>query len=373
MIRVVHILGSLPPMKCGVGDSMREISFHMAKKGVDTHIITSENVDEISGVTVHKIMKSWSLFSIFKFFKTLRKIKPDVVHFQFPSLGYKLGLLPYFLPIAINIFSQTKIFQTWHEPPLRSPFSVSTFQFFKRKLFSFRYIPLSLSRSSFIFVEKNITDQISILIKFLIKGKDKFYVPVTSNIPKSNLIKTTKHHYIPQTKVNSKINVCYFGYIYPHKGIIEFLKLMSTSDNCGTLITSLDDSQYSTEIKNFLNENLDIKNRVKITGFIDAKLVADTIYQSDMLILPFRTGLSEKNGSYWAGRVQGTPILTTHKSVRGYDSKTNTFFCSPDNFSQLREGYNFLLKKRYLRLPHQDNTWDQVATSYLNAYDEIDA
>ena len=60
MLTVVHILGSLPPLKCGVGDSMSKISFYMAKRGIETHIITSENVHHIEGVNIHPIMRSWT-------------------------------------------------------------------------------------------------------------------------------------------------------------------------------------------------------------------------------------------------------------------------------------------------------------------------
>ena len=87
-----------------------------------------------------------------------------------------------------------------------------------------------------------------------------------------------------------------------------------------------------------------------------------------MLVLPFNTGLSEKNGSYWAGRIQGTPILTTHSKKHGFEKKSNTFFCPINEFNHLQNGFDFLLEKRNIRKPKQELTWDDIASKYIDIY-----
>ena len=64
--KVLMILGSLPPMKCGVGDSMVILAQHIVAQGVPVSILTSQEAGDVPHVNTYKIMESWSIWNLIK-------------------------------------------------------------------------------------------------------------------------------------------------------------------------------------------------------------------------------------------------------------------------------------------------------------------
>ena len=74
--------------------------------------------------------------------------------------------------------------------------------------------------------------------------------------------------------------------------------------------------------------------------------MADRLAASDVVVLPLKTGVGDKNGSYWAARRQGVPIVATHSTKQGLEAESNVIWCEPNNIHEMSEALNACLKLR---------------------------
>ena len=366
--RVLMILGSLPPMKCGVGDSMVILAKEIASFEKKVGILTSKEANLIEGIDVMNVMPSWSLKHFILALNTIKKWNPDVIHFQFPSLGYKTGFLPYFLTFFLSIMGR-KVIQTWHEPPIKSPFARNNLERFKRFIFSFRYIPNAVSSGYIIEVEKNALQNLRSFYKPLIKKKNVTHIPVTSNIPSSSAssdsIKELRNRYSKDKKI-----ISYFGFIFPHKGIDQIFEIADPlRDHIILMTTFSDNNSYHRELKDKIYSYKEWNNNFSITGFINADEVADTLMASDVVLLPFRTETTLRNGSVFAAMLQGTTIITTSRKRKGYDSDLNIYFKEPDDIKGMKSVLDDVLSKRVFKKKSTLLTWRDIAKKHIELYD----
>lgn len=371
--KVLMVLGSLPPMKCGVGDSMVMLAQHIQTMGVSTSILTSEDADVVPGVDTHRFMDSWSIWNLNKFLKKVLDLKPDIVHIQFPSLGYRLGLLPYFIPFFLWL-NEVPVIQTWHEPPVKSPFAVSTSQRIKRFIFSLRYIPNFLSRDILVEVQLGALQELRSFFRPLLSRKTIEYIPVASNISKSpcdsEQLAVVRERYL--VNGDKRKLVVYFGFPFPHKGIEQIFEIATPKDHYVVLIATLDkDNSYQRSLSLYLDGLEGWEDSYTVTGFLHETKVADLLCAADVVILPFRTEVTPRNGSFLAARLQGTPILTTSKSRVGFDQNENVHYCSPEDIIQMKDSLQLLLDQNVPKKPLDTIGWKDIARHHVDLYFKI--
>lgn len=371
--KVLMVLGSLPPMKCGVGDSMVMLSQHIQNLGINTNILTSCQADAVPDVDTFRYMDSWSIWNLKKFLRKVREIKPDIVHIQYPSLGYGIGLLPYFIPLIL-IFEKIHVIQTWHEPPIKSPFSTSIAQSLKRMLFSLRYIPNILSKDTLIEVQKGALKELRPIYKIFLRLKNIEYIPVASNIPKSkcllNDVVELRRRYLDDN--DHRKLVAYFGFPFPHKGIEQIFDIASPDKHFVLLIATFDQAnRYHQTIIEHLKKLENWKNNYAITGFLKETEVADLLYTSDVVLLPFRTEVTPRNGSFLAARLQGTAIITTSKEKNGFDEKSNVYYCKPSDVESQRDKLYDISLSAPIKKPLNTFGWEEIAGDHVNLYEKL--
>lgn len=364
------ILGSLPPMKCGVGDSMVILAKEISSLGKKVGILTSKQADKLNDADVLNVLPNWRLKNFFFAVKEIKKWEPDLIHFQFPSLGYKTGLLPYFLCMYL-VMIKYKVIQTWHEPPVKSPFSRNLAEKFKRFIFSFRYLPNAIFSGNIIEVEKNALKNLRLIYKPLIKNKKVSHIPVTSNIPVSSaseaILCETRRMFSKDKKI-----ITYFGFVFPHKGIDQIFEIADPKRDHVVLICSFKEyDPYHKELKNKINSFEEWKGSFTITGFIESEKVADILMASDIVILPFRTETTLRNGSVFAAMLQGTTIVTTSKNRTGFDKDNNIYFNKPDDIDAMSLDLDDILSKKTIKKKANLLTWRDIAKMHVKLYDNI--
>ena len=70
------------------------------------------------------------------------------------------------------------------------------------------------------------------------------------------------------------------------------------------MTTFSDNNSYHRELKDKIYSYKEWNNNFSITGFINADEVADTLMASDVVLLPFRTETTLRNGSVFAAMLQ---------------------------------------------------------------------
>lgn len=360
-MRICFIVGAFPPMKCGVGDYTFNLVKELSNLSNDVHVITSKNVtvENENKFKIHNIVQDWSFKEKENILNQIRLINPDIVHIQYPSEQYGKSMFVNLLPMLIKRKFNVKIVETVHE------YLHYTAKGKLRNLVNYKFA------DNIIVVEKQYIKKIKEFLPRISNKLDIHHIPITSNIPLSTLnekeCKSLKSHLgLYDEKV-----IVYFGFINELKGFETLLKsiyeLKKAFKSIKLLVLSeLDKTkEYHKKIIDMI-ENLGLTEDIIITGFITSpKDVSDYIKICDLAVLPFKEGVSERNGSFLAIYQQGIPIVTTTKEV--CKNQNGVYYTEPDNVEAIVRFSNEILncnKKNKIELL----SWEKIAQNHIDIY-----
>lgn len=260
------ITGSYPPDFCGVGDYTKTLV---------------ENLSDSYKVSVLKLnfMNFWSSVFLAK--------KYDIIHIQYPTVGYGYSLTPHFY----SIFVKSTV--TIHEFT-----QINSLRRFSIALFSLRSKVILTNDFEF-----------NALIKaFPWTGSRSHVIPIGSSIPSKNIFDDEKR----------KERIVYFGLIRPNKGIEEFLELkrLALKQNFQHLGFSLiggvsdNEVEYSEKVLTECKE-LGIQLKLNVDPMEVARLLASSKYG----YLHFPDGATERRSSLLAMLSSGLVTFTTKSKM----------------------------------------------------------
>ncbi|GAB0058337.1 hypothetical protein SIID45300_02685 [Candidatus Magnetaquicoccaceae bacterium FCR-1] len=351
--KIMIVSGSFPPMRCGVGDYTFELTRALTRLGVDVSVLTSsDSVSANTELQVYPIIKAWDFIGFQKALRFIRATCPDIVHFQYPTMGYHNSYWPYLLPLFVKLLG-IKVVQTWHEAPTR-----------------IRYIPSSFAFDNLIFVDSSIPPRILWYYKIILSlGSAPDRIPIGSSIPISYLSDGERSAIRDALQTGEKRLIVYFGFCYMEKGVHCLFDTLDPKRDKLILLTELSPSgnAYHRRIQQLV-ESKEWGDNVHVTGHLEGSEVAKLLASADAIILPFLTGVKERNGSLLAAKSQGTFTVTTSSSIQGYDEKSNVYYCNPGNYSEIRNALD--LYCGYRVPPNTENipTWESIAKSHIVTY-----
>lgn len=120
-MNIALVSGSAGDTRCGVGDYTYELAQHLALDA-EVHLYFDEHhgpaeppFGQLSTLHLHPV-KGFSVFSLNKLARELRKAGYDIVHVQYPSKGYGTSVGPGFLPQNLaGMQSRSRVVLTLHE------------------------------------------------------------------------------------------------------------------------------------------------------------------------------------------------------------------------------------------------------------------
>lgn len=361
VMKICFIVGAFFPMKCGVGDYTLNLAKNLSKSGNDTFVITSKNAtnEEIEGVKVYNIVDKWDFSSLKSINNVIKLINPDIVHIQYPSDEYGKSFFINILPLLIRKKFKVNIVETVHE------YLSYTSKGKLRNLINYKVA------NKIIVVEKRYINIIKGFIPKISKNLNIEYIPISSNIPVSKIDADT---YIELKNklglLNNKV-IVYFGFINELKGFEVLLKaiyeLKKIDSNIMLLVLSnLDENnEYHRSIMKLI-DNLNLNENIIITGFIDsAQEVSNYIKIADLSILPFRDGLSERNGSFLAVYLQGIPIITTTND--NTEDNNGVFYVKPNDVENI-VSYSSKILNDCNRYERKVIEWNDIVKEHLEIY-----
>lgn len=362
-MKVIIISGSFPPMKCGVGDYVFNLVQRLSSfDAVEVLVITSL-VSDLKFVndkfTILPIVKKWDIFEMFKLSKKISCIRADIVHIQYPTLGYKKSKSVQFLPLIIKLFDKkAKLVQTWHDP-----FN----NYWKGKM---RFLPNLLALDGLVVVEPGWVDRLPWLYRKILYKTRRRFIPVASTVP------SVKVDDVERMNIRSMFNcredeklLSYFGFVSPRKNIELVLTLLESINSKLILICDLNPSnQYHKQILELINQK-NLNDRVFVTGFLPAVLSARYMAASDAVILPFKEGVSQRHTSFLAAVAQGVLVVTTSDKKRGYFENENVFYAPIDDLQAMIDGIK-LYAGRKIRVKETSN-YLEIAKQHIEFYKEL--
>jgi len=332
-VKVLFVAGSYPPDACGVGDYTSCLVRALRQTGIDVDVLTGQD---------------WSAAKALHLVRSVRSYRADVIHLQYPMLGfgYHLGpqMLSALLPIVVTIHEVTQA----------------------HLLRRLSLYPFSLRSQKVIFTTEAERDY---AIRWCpwVSGKETI-IPIGSNIPVSAE---------PQRSQNNIIG--YFGLIRPMKGLEQVIEAAAvlharSSDLRIRIIGKLvpgREAYYSS-----LREKSGDLPIEWCIGADDAATSA-LIASCQFAYLPFPDGASERRASLIAFLEAGACIVTTHgEQTPRFINDAVRFANSPDDAIEIvnalkADPHATSLLQANAQRASQRFSWQQIAQRHAELYASV--
>lgn len=328
---VLLVTGSYPPDVCGVGDYCY-------------HLINAEGAENWELF----YRKEWHPGYFWRYLKSIEKLKPEKIIFQYPTQGYGWSMVPFLLMICCSVKMGRKCIVAYHEFTNRS-----------KKAWLVQNLALYFMKNAVVTNEYE-----KRAVKKWHKRLNVSVIKIYSNIKKSNHIKPFSER---------SIAYCYFGQIRPEKGIEGFLDFIekATCSASDSLIMGMIPEQFRAYGNAVVRRADKLGMQVKLNA--SAAEAADILADSKCLMLLFPDGLSERRGSFMAGAMNGCLIFSTAGRYTSKSLQKCIYKILPDKYENIEEAFAACNNRKWRRyfgavneyfdknLPH---SWNEVVQKY---------
>lgn len=375
-MRILLITGSFPPMRCGVGDYTHQLAMALARDTqLQVAVLTSrEAAPSVSPDFVFfPVVETWNWRELNTILDVIRKWAPDLVHIQYPTLGYGHKGLPWLLPLCLRLAGYPVV-QTWHE--------IYLLKFLFKSRFVFRFIAKAVVPGGLVVVREDYQRKTEALLRWVFLNKTVRFIPNASVIPTVKLTvaetESLRAHY---ARPNARM-IAYFGFIYPRKRVELLFQIADASDSHLVIIG---DSFREEDLRNFsestkasrivyhqslrqLAEAEAWKGKVTMSGFLPNHEAARVIAAADAVVLPILDGGGGWNTSVHGAQAQGTFVLTTSNHRNGYDPEKNTYFAGEHDLEEMKRALKQYVGKRSGDSNAAARAWQSICESHIELY-----
>jgi glycosyltransferase involved in cell wall biosynthesis len=357
-MKICLISGALPDVSCGIGDYVDALARALARRGHEVVVLTTASPDlrPPSGYRAVPLQTTWSLGDTGRIAAAVRREHPDVMHLQFPGVGFGRGFGASFAPWAVRLRGP-------------KPLLVTTLHEFQT--FRLRYrarLAVAVSACDLV-IAPDPTALVSIQ-RYLRwrRGLRTAMIPVAANVwPTAEASQTS------ESREGTELVVGYWGFLRPDKGVDLLLEAFAQVQRAqpARLVLAGDPGPEAAYIASLGRhaEDLGISAAIKSTGKLPAEQLSAELQSFDVCVLPFRDGLSENRTTYAGAVAHGLYVVTTGLHKRGFEPDTNTTFVPPND----RDGLVSAILDAPIH-PRQKNAatsevaWDEIADLHLATY-----
>jgi glycosyltransferase involved in cell wall biosynthesis len=323
-MRILLISGSLPPMRCGVGDYTGRLAKALGRcQDTSVAVLTDTAAKPVPAdfdFEVFPIVNGWKLGDVVRIAKLARRWRPDVIHIQYPTQGYGRTYLPWLLPTLFRM-ANVPIVQTWHEYHMET---------MRRNLLN------AAMSGGLVVVRPDYKARMPKWYRWLIRRKHFGFIPNASAIPQIRLSDTERLAIRSRFASPTVPLVVYFGFAYPPKRVELLFEIADPSQHHLVLVGDLSSKdEYQKSILDLAHQARWI-GKATVTGFLPAEEVGRILAAADAVVLPFKDGGGLWNTSLHAAVKQGTFVLTTANDQHGYDASCNIYYARPDDVADMR-------------------------------------
>lgn len=404
-LRIALVSGEYPPMEGGVGAFTQVLGQSMAAAGHEIHIITSRearpprkspSADEASlGGSLRRLYdinepvpiefgllhprgRRWRWAETRMIADLVARYDFDIVNIQYQPAAYNMR------SAAVNFFpwrlkEMTKTVVTFHD--LRVPYL-----FPKAGQLRERAVRFMASQSNGV-IATNRSD----FEQLTAWGAGRVAeIPIGSNI----IVHQPNHIELQEACEDLELPekctlLAYFGFVNESKGvdvIIEALSKMPKSVHLvcigGRLGTSDSvNNQLFLDRLNRLIEVYKLQSRVHWTGYLSDRRVSSYFNLADLVVLPYRDGVSLRRGTLMAAMAHGRPIVSTQppEPIAELKHGENIFLVPPNDPEAIVETVKQYLRDqkpfgkigRAAQETSYQFSWDTIAEQTLDFYEAL--
>jgi glycosyltransferase involved in cell wall biosynthesis len=347
-------------MKCGVGDYTYELANALAGAGeVHVGVLTSEAAAPATPGSVEVLpdMRGWGLGDALQAARILRLWKPDIVHVQYPTQGYRYGRLPTVLPMIARLRG-ISVVNTWHEPTsLRGAAS---------------FLLRALAAGRIIVVRPGFRQALHPVLRAMLFSREPIFIPNASSISRSPLDAEQQRRVREAYLAGQQRLIVFFGFVYPFKGVDLLLEIADPSTDRIVVAGELDrHGDYGRRLVDAAQAG-PWAGKVRFTGFLEAEAAAHLLAAADAVILPFRRGGGEWNSSIHAAVANGAYVITTSERRRGFDAEQCVHYSPVDDVLDMKNALSLAAQRKAACAvrdrPADPNPWQSIAKAHVDLY-----
>lgn len=327
-MKIALVVGGSPPGVCGVGDYTTGLSEALAARGVQARVIVSQDWRAVAALKVRNRLEDF-----------------DLVHIQYPALGfgYKLG------PHALSLLQSCVI--TIHEASQR------------RILRKLSLLPFMVRPRHLIFTSDFERRFVTGWVPWV--ARTSSIIPIPSNI-----------RVFPYERPRKIGEIVYFGLILPRKGLEQVVELsrLIESERLDLKVRII--GKLRPEHMGYFEQLRLLTAELPVIWDLDLSEdhVAERLASSAVAYLPFPDGASERRSSLKAALANGVAVITTQgahtpesmKSVVRFSESPRKALALARSLLESLQDRTDLAKNaaQYLR----QCTWERVAELHLEVY-----
>jgi glycosyltransferase involved in cell wall biosynthesis len=356
-MRIGLVTGEFPPMEGGVGSFTEQLGRSLAMIGHEVHVITStrampsnaprklstarEPID-LDYARLHPRIGRWRWPSLSAVADVVIRYDLEVINLQYQAAAFNMRSPAInYLPWRLKAIAPTVV--TFHD--LRVPYLFP-------KAGSLREgVVRGLARRAQGRIATNPAD-LRLLMEWA--GAPVQQIPIGSNID------TYQPHHVEIAEVRDGLGLAtgdillgYFGFLNETKGADILIDALGQLDDHFHLVfiggqTGASDPDNNQSFLKQLRARIDhagIGRRVHWTGFLSPVRVSTFLAAADMMVMPYRDGVSLRRGTLMAVLAHGRPLITTLPAEPSPEFRhgENMWLIPPANTDELIRGIHSLV------------------------------
>lgn len=315
-------------MQGGVGAFTQEIGRALAAGGHEIHVITSKQAKppqsaqrlqtlfeptDIGFAQLHPHIRRWRWPALSTIADLIIRYELDLVNIQYQAAAYDMrSPAANFLPWRLKGIAKTVV--TFHD--LRVPY------LFPKAGGLRGWVVRFMAKQAHGVVATNQQDFDR--LRAAIGDGRLCQIPIGSNI--QTYAPTTAEIAAARTQLGlspTDTLLGYFGFLNDSKGADTLLQALACLDAQTHLVfiggqTGSSDPHnnqaFGVQLQQ-MGEALSINGRIHFTGFLSDQQVSTYLRAVDMMVMPYRDGVSLRRGTLMAALAHGCPLITTHPAM----------------------------------------------------------
>jgi len=306
-MKLVLVSGSLPAVRCGIGDYTARLASQLASiPGISVQVLSTKNAlvrpEAVAPAEILPLVPSWSLPSVIRSARVIQRLAPDVVHVQYPAVGYTRSLGVLFLPLAVRLLARVPVVLTIHERSER--------RWHGRLATDFMAVT-----SSRVVVPDPIEAE-ALRRRLRIFGTRVDATQMISTIPINS--QADPAAFRAQLGLTpGELLVGTFGLIHPRRRLEDIIDSVAALRGPRLLIVGGEadyDAQRAREYTAVLERKIDglgLSGSVRWLGYVSPAEVSAALQACDVAVLLYLEGASERNTTLQAVLEHRRPVVTT--------------------------------------------------------------
>lgn len=362
-LNILLVNGSSPPMRCGVGVYGYKLLLRITSL-CNAALLTTGTLQDKSTDTPRRTVSNWKIRSLPKILLHIKSANPDIVHIQYPAVGYKRELGINLLPLALRLTTKRKIIVTLHEyygsAMLGKIRNLLTILFAQKVIVSNEYDHHALPK----FLRKK---TVVVRIGPTITKQEPHHQTF------KKLLETA--HFTPTlpTVVN-------FGFVNPSKGIHILIQAMPFIHAQLILVCELSkDNSYHQRILDLIKTARKQGAQIFITGYLEDKQLSEILQECSIFVLPQPLPLTAKSSTAIVATEHGLPVIATAAANKLFNqpfNENNSVLLHGMSAKNLTDACNMLLsdpKKIHSIRQHnaeltKNFSWDTITQQHIKTY-----